>query len=193
MAIPTAFPVKYKCGHTEKRDMSNIAPSKRKTLAESDFFATKAGKEDSGMVCKKCFNESCELDKDAFLRQLMLDTEEFENHHELPELIGTEKQQSSGLVVSARKDRYTVLNELQQSDDATERLDETLEAAKALTWAGWWTNHLGYKERRENDYGPDEYIELIIDGASEEAKKQPSERIEPENPHDWDPSAELNV
>lgn len=56
MAIRTVFPVKYKCGHTEKRDYSKVATSKRRQLAESDFFATKAGKNDDGLVCKKCFN-----------------------------------------------------------------------------------------------------------------------------------------
>lgn len=191
MAIPTVFPVKYKCGHTEKRDLSKVAPSKRKALAESDFFARKAGKNDDGLVCKSCFNADREQDTAAFLRQLMLDSEAFEEHHDLPALTGTDKQISSGLVDSARKDRYSVLNELLDSDEYADRADETLDAARTLTWAGWWTNHLGYKERRiENDYGPEEYIELIIDGAAEEAKREPREQISPENPHDWDPSEE---
>lgn len=191
MAIPTSFPVKYKCGHTEKRDMSNVAPSNRKQLAESDFFATKAGKDDDGMVCGRCFKEQSGADKEAFIRQLMLDTEAFEDHHELPELTGTEKQRTSGLVDSARRDRYTVLSEVLDSNDAADQADETLDAARVLTWAGWWTNHLGYKERAiDNEYGVEEYIELILDGAEQESKKEPSERIEPENPHDWNPAAE---
>ena len=33
MAIPTTFPVKYKCGHTEKRDLSNVAASKTQAVS----------------------------------------------------------------------------------------------------------------------------------------------------------------
>lgn len=188
MAIPTTFPVKYKCGHTEKRDLSKVAASKRRQLAESDFFATKAGKNDDGLVCKKCFNAERESDTETFLRQLMLDAEAFEAEHELPELTGTDKQISSGLVESARKDRFTVLDAIATDDDHFEQFPAALEAARSLTWGGWWTNNLGYKIRKDNEYGPEEYIELIIDGAAEEAKREPREQISPENPHDWHPS-----
>lgn len=189
MAIPTSFPVKYKCGHTEQRDLSNVAASKRSQLAESDFFATKAGSDDDGMVCNKCFKETRKVDKEAFLRQLMLDTEAFENQHVLPELTGTEKQVSSGLIESARRDRFTVLEAILESEDFEDRRDDALSAARTLTWGGWWTNQLGYKERRiTNNYGPEEYLELILDGAEQEAKREPSVRIEAENPHDWNPA-----
>lgn len=189
MAISTSFPVKYKCGHTEKRDLSNVAASKRRQLAESDFFATKAGSDDDGMVCDKCFKENQKVDKEAFIRQLMLDTEAFENQHELPEMTGTEKQVTSGLVESARRDRFTVLEAILESDEFAEQGDAALSAARTLTWGGWWTNHLGYKERRiDNDYGPEEYLELIIDGADQEAKRESTNRIEAENPHDWKPA-----
>lgn len=188
MAIPTVFPVKYKCGHTEKRDLSRVAPSKRKQLAESDFFATKAGKNDDGMVCKKCFNAERENDTEAFLKQLMLDTEAFEAEHGLPGLTGTDKQLSSGLVESARKDRFTVLDTIANDEEYADQFPTVLEAAHSLRWGGWWTNNLGYKTRKDNEYGPEEFVELIIDGAEEEAKREPSERAEPENPHDWNPN-----
>ncbi|SMX98849.1 hypothetical protein [Brevibacterium linens] len=188
MAIPTVFPVKYKCGHTEKRDLSRVAPSKRKSLAESDFFATKAGKNDDGLVCKKCFNAERENDTEAFLKQLMLDTEAFEAEHGLPELTGTDKQISSGLVESARKDRFTVLDTIANDEEYADQFPTVLEAAQTLTWGGWWTNNLGFKTRKDNEYGPEEFVELIIDGAEEEAKRAPSARAEPENPHDWNPN-----
>lgn len=188
MAIPTVFPVKYKCGHTEKRDLSRVAPSKRKQLAASDFFATKAGKDDDGMVCKKCFKAERETDTEEFLRQLMLDTEAFEAEQALPELNGTDKQISSGLVESARKDRFSVLVAIANDDEYGEQFPSVLEAARTLSWGGWWTNNLGYKTRKDNEYGAEEFVELIIDGAEEEAKRQPSERVEPENPHDWNPN-----
>lgn len=190
MAIPTTFPVKYKCGHTEKRDLSNVAASKRRQLAESDFFATKAGKDDSGMVCNKCFAADREQDTETFLRQLILDAEAFETEHELPELTGTDKQVSSGLVDSARRDRFTVLANLADDADYAEQFSRVLEAARSLTWGGWWTNNLGFKVRKTNEYGAEEFAELIYDGAEEEAKRDPSERVEAENPHDWSPAAQ---
>lgn len=190
MAIPTVFPVKYKCGHTEKRDLSNIPASKRRQLANSDFFATVAGPNDDGMVCRKCFNAAQGRDTEAFLAQLMLDAESFEAEHDLPELTGTDKQVSSGLVESARRDRFSVLDEIAQNEAYTDQLPAVLTAARTLTWGGWWTNELGYKIRKAAEYGPEEYIELIIDGAEQEAKKDRSERIEPENPHDWNPATE---
>lgn len=175
--VPTHWPVTYKCGHKEKRDLSKVPPSKRAAAAASDFFATKAGKDKNGMVCTKCFNK----EHKQFLRQIMLDTEQFETDHQLPELTGTDKQVSAGLVESARRDRCTVLADVvENTDDSAAVLD----AARSLTWAGWWVNTLGYKLRTKFEYGTDEYVELITDGAEQEAKRE-DHHIESENPHDW--------
>lgn len=183
--IPTLWPVKYKCGHTEKRDLGSVPPTKRRAAAASDFWATQAAGD--GMVCSKCFRTRRAQDRDKWLRQMMLDIEQFETEHALPELTGTDKQLTSGLIESARRDRYSVLSELTDPETAEQpdRGDELLAAAKTLTWAGWWTNNLGYRLRKEHDYGQDEYIELILDGAEQEANREPAERIINENPHDW--------
>lgn len=190
--IPTHYPVKYKCGHTAKRDLSKVPPSRRAQAAQSDFFATKAGKDGDGMVCPRCFTASREHDRDAFLNQLMLDTEAFEVEHHMPSLEGTEKMVTSGLITSARRDRYSVLDEILGHETGTDA-DTILTAARSLTWAGWWATNLGYKTRTQLEYGPEEYVELITDGAAEEAKRDARDttaRITSENPHDWNPDAD---
>jgi hypothetical protein len=190
--IPTHYPVKYKCGHTAKRDLSKVPPSRRAQAAQSDFFATRAGKNGDGMVCPRCFAASRENDRSAFLNQLMLDTEAFEEEHQMPSLEGTEKMVTSGLITSARRDRYSVLDEIlrHESTDTDTDTDKILTAARSLTWAGWWTTNLGYKTRTQLEYGPEEYVELITDGAAEEAKRYTTDRITNENPHDWNPDVD---
>lgn len=186
--IPTMWPVKYKCGHTEKRDLSKVPPSKRKAAAGSDFWSTKAGPNDDGMVCSKCFKEQTAEDTEKRTRQWMLDIAAFEDEHQLPELTGTDKQISSGLVDSARKDRYTVLTELLDDDNPDQAAQQVIEAARALTRAGWWTNNVGFKTRKDLDYGPEEYAELILDGAQQAVTDADSDRetVTAENPFDWD-------
>ena len=184
--IPTTLPVKYKCGHTEKRDLSGVSPSKRRAAANSDFWATRAGKDGTGLVCRKCFDATREEDKEQRMRQWMLDIDEFETQLSLPALTGSEKQHSSGLVDSARRDRHTILTELLDEQDShyPEQHDDILTAAHALTRAGWWTNNLGFKTRTTSEYGPEEYLELLFDGARDAAERA-EEYIETENPHDW--------
>lgn len=184
--IPTLLPVKYKCGHTEKRDLARIAPSKRRAAASSDFWATRAGRDGTGLVCRKCFDSAKSVDREQRMRQWMLDIEQFETEHQLPDLRGTEKQHNAGLVDSARRDRHTVLTAVldDETTEYPEQRADVLEAAKALTRAGWWTNNLGFKIRTDADYGQDEYVELIFDGARE-IDENPTEHIENENPHDW--------
>lgn len=187
--IPTHYPVKYKCGHTRKRDLSKLPASRRAEASRSNWFATKAGKNGDGMVCPDCFKTHNEANTQAFLNQLMLDTEAYEEEHGLPALEGTEKMVTSGLVTSARRDRYSVLAEVTAPDsDYAAQTDEIVAAARTLTWAGWWATNLGYKIRTTNEYGPEEYVELINDGAAEEAKRDKTDRIVTENPHDWNPS-----
>lgn len=184
--IPTTLPVKYKCGHTKPRDLSNISPSLRRSFAKSNFFAQQAGKNKDGMVCPDCFNEQRGKETEQYLRQLMLDAEQFETDYHLPELTGTERQRSSGLVDSARRDRYTVLSELLGDEsEFPEYADLILNSAANLTRAGWWATNLGYKERKESDYGQEEFKELIIDGSQQELEYQKHRRdeyVETENP-----------
>ncbi|HIW98575.1 MAG TPA: hypothetical protein H9871_00360 [Candidatus Nesterenkonia stercoripullorum] len=187
--IPTHFPVTYKCGHTEKRDLSAIPVSRRKQAAASDFWSTKAGRDGDGLICGSCFNQTREKDKEDFLRQLMLDVESFEQERQLPELEGSPKQQESGLIDSARRDRYAVLSALLSPEESEhpEKKDEVLEAAAVLTRAGWWTDNLSYKDRNSLEYGQDEYLEFLLDGAEQQRRRSDDgERIETENPHDWD-------
>lgn len=187
--IPTHYPVKYKCGHTASTDLSKVPPSRRAQAARSDFYATKAGKDQNGMICPKCFKEQRTADTKSFLNQLMLDTEAFEIEHDLPSLEGTDRMISSGLVDSARRDRYTVLSTLLGEDtEYPDNRDDVLGAAQVLTWAGWWANTLSYGIRKDNDYGQEEFYTLVIDGAEQEAKRDKSDRVVAENPHDWNPN-----
>lgn len=187
--IPTHYPVKYKCGHTVSTDLSKIPPSKRAAAARSDFYETRAGKDNDGMVCPNCFKKQRKTDTTAFLNQLMLDAETFEEEHQLPDLTGTDRMISSGLVEGARRDRYSVLSLLLGDDsEYPEDRQSILDAAQSLTWAGWWVNNLSFKTRKDNDYGQEELYTLVIDGAEQEAKREDSnDRITSENPHDWNP------
>lgn len=189
--IPTHYPVKYKCGHTATRDLSAVPPSRRAQASRSDFFATKAGKDENGMVCPSCFKKDRAADTETYLNQLMLDAEAFEKDHDFPDLEGTDRMVSSGLVEGARRDRYTVLAALlgEDSEYPSDR-EQILAAAQALTWAGWWVNTLSYRIRKDNEYSQEEFYTLVIDGAAEEAKRDRSERIVAENPHDWNPNEE---
>lgn len=182
MGVPTTWPVKYKCGHTEKRDLSRVPASRRREAANSTFWATKAGKDGDGLVCTKCFNEHREANKDQWRRQLLIDSEQFSTDHDLPELTGTEKQQQSGLVDSAQIDRFTVLSSI--IDELNESEAETaIEAAKAITRAGWWTNNVGYTARKELELDATDLSELIVEEAE---NTDTAEYIDTENPHDWD-------
>lgn len=189
MAIPTTWSVKYACGHSAKRDLSNFAPSKRKSAAAT-FFKDRAN-DGKGMVCPKCFKEQGAGDREKFLNQLSLDAAQFATEHDLPELTGTDKQVASGLVESAKRDRFVVLDELLDPERSEYPGDSEiiLASARRITRAGWWTNNLGYKARKEEEYGQEEFKELIIDGAQEQIKYEQAlaerEHIEPENPFEW--------
>lgn len=187
--IPTHYPVKYKCGHTASTDLSKVPPSRRAQAARSDFYATKAGKDQKGMICPNCFKKQRKSDTESFLNQLRLDTEAFETAHDLPDLEGTDRMVSSGLVESARRDRYSVLSTLLGDDtEYPDNREEVITAAQSLTWAGWWANTLSYGIRKDNDYGQEEFYTLVIDGSEQEAKRDKTERVVAENPHDWNPN-----
>lgn len=189
--IPTHYPVKYKCGHSASTDLSKIPPSKRAQAARSDFFAAKAGKDKNGMICPSCFKKQRASDNERYRNQLMLDAESFEHEHGLPALEGTDRMVSSGLVEGARIDRYSVLSALLGEDSQyPDNREEILDATQTLTWGGWWVNTLSYRIRKDNDYGQEEFYTLVIDGAEQEAKREQSDPVVAENPHDWNPNDE---
>lgn len=194
MGIPTKFPVKHKCGHSplidlanNRNDKLNRGPTKREGFAT--WLSEKWSDPDDGRDCGKCFKASRNKDTELNERQWMLDIEEFDTKYQLPELRGTEKMIDSGLVDSARKDRYSILSLLFDSEQSqhTDKHGDLLDASRVLDWAGFWTNHLGFKVRKDRDYGQDEFVEILIDGAAEEAKRKESatdgEHIETENPY----------
>lgn len=193
MAFQEKFPIKHKCGHTQsinlatnKNDKLNRGPVDRPGFAK--WLSDAWGDSENGRDCPKCFKASRLQDSELNERQWMLDIEEFETKYHLPELRGTEKMQSSGLVDNARKDRFAVLGTLFDPDESThmDQHGELLSASRELGWAGFWATHLGVKVRREHEYGQDEYVTLIVDGAAAEAQRKDrfkdSGHIETENP-----------
>lgn len=192
MSIPTKFPVKHRCGHSPLIDLANNpneklnrGPTKRAGFA--NWLSDKWAEPENGQDCPTCFKEKRGANKEVDERQWMLDIEEFETKYALPELRGTDKMIESGLVISASKDRYSVLSEL-FNEERSEHMDkhgELLDAARSLDWAGFWTNHLGFKIRKDREYGQDEFVALVLDGAEEESKRQANKSdkfIETENP-----------
>ena len=191
MAIPTKWPIDHRCGHTVKIDLKqkySKGPSEREGFAH---WASKAWSDpEKGRDCPDCFKQKRQVD----FNQWMLDVEEFEQRYILPELRGSEKQFSSGLIDSARRDRHSVISELFDPERSghMDKHGSLLDAVRVLDHVNWWTNNLGFKVRKERNYGQDEAVELILDGAEVEAQRQAaqqqpgSEYIESENPHHWD-------
>ncbi|GFZ82330.1 hypothetical protein [Nesterenkonia alkaliphila] len=198
--IPTKHNITFKCGHTEKVD---LGPGGRwpKPANKRKSFALWASSEDGfanpekGMDCSNCWGEARKQDD----TQWLLDIEQFEQKYQLPEFTGTEKQLASeGLVKSAMKSRHSVLRELfeEPTEEAKAQHGQLLEAARTVTHMNFWTDDdgrhggLGYGVRKDNDYGQEEYIELLLAKYQEEldraANQEGTERIETENPHDWD-------
>lgn len=189
MAIPTHYPMKYKCGHTVKTDLSKIPASKRAAAAQSDFYVSRA-RDGKGMDCPRCFQKNSAADKEQFLKQLMLDTIAFEDEHGLPELTGTEKMISSGLIDSARRDRFTALAMVADDENYADDWAGIITDTQSLTWAGWWVNNFSYKVRKANDTTSEDVVELIRDGAEQEATRPQTDAYATENPHDWNPDQE---
>lgn len=193
MGIPAKFSIKHKCGHTQLIDLANNRNDKlnRGPTKREDFAGWLSGvwsDPETGRDCTECFKAANRKDADLNERQWMLDIEDFETKYSLPALRGTEKMVSSGLVDSARKDRYTVLSVLFDSDES-EHMDkhgDLLDASRTLDWAGFWVTHLGFKVRKTRGYGQTENVEILLDGANEEAQKKQRladhEHIETENP-----------
>ena len=158
MAIKTALPIDFSCGHTETVDLAHVPAGRRKNHAFG------LGK---NRVCTKCFKAQGSADLDKLNRQTLLDAAEFEQEHDLPELTGSEKQ-----INWATRTRYLVLaGILDQHDEAT--ASEVLEAATTLTRSGWWIENC-----TDKDLDTDDHIELITT-ADESGRPEP---IETENP-----------
>ena len=153
MPIPKKLPIKYKCGHTEKRDLSDVPAGKRKSRAQ--FYGRK-------FDCKKCYTAS----KDTDSNQRALDAESFAEEHDLPELEGSEAQLKWALIIRGETVSAVLEAEALNHDQA-----EVLEAAKQITWAGWWLDNLNWQDRKENDYSTEDYAELILTGPAAQAER----------------------
>lgn len=190
MAIPTKHKITYACGHAVTEDLKKRFPDKPVTKLNkgfADFLSEK--NQENNRICTPCFKDSRKVDEN----QWMLDIEDFEQKYLLPELEGSPKQLEKGVVDSGRKDRHSVLQELFEdpSEDAKAQHATLLDASRELAHVNFWTDNLGFKLRKDNNYGQDEYITLILDGLREKQEREASgedERIETENPHDWDGS-----
>lgn len=162
MAIATTLPITHSCGHTATRDLSHVPAGRRKTHA---FGISKH------QVCPKCLKSQKSQDLEKRNRAVLAEAAGFEEEHALPELTGSEKQ-----VSWATRVRYQVLSEIQDADEHPEDQDtaeQTIQAAKALTRAGWWLDNT-----TDKDLDVDDLIELITT-ALDPAEDQP---IESENP-----------
>lgn len=158
MAIKTALPIAFSCGHTETVDLAHVPAGRRKNHAFG------LGK---NRVCTKCFKTQGAADLDKLNRQTLLDATEFEQEHELPELTGTEKHLNW-----ATRIRYQVLAAVLEEQDE-ETASEAFAAARALTRSGWWIDNCADK-----DLDTDDHLELIT---TADESDQPAS-IETENP-----------
>lgn len=155
MAIATKFKIKFTCGHSEIKDLSDVPSGKRHDRARY------MGKT---YICNKCFKQ---VDKENLAKhnaQLLAEAEVFEEEHELPELTGSEKQ-----ISWATKVRYELLS---AALEIVEDPEELLEPARTIGWAGWW---IDYK-----DADAEEVLELVQTGARKAQDRE--ERVESENP-----------
>lgn len=184
--VTKKFPVQYSCGDTLTIDLRKTFPKKNVTTLNQGLadWMTKKNHEDGRLCpdCKKAENRADET-------QWLLDIEQFEIKYQLPEFTGNEKQLASeGLVIAAMKNRHSVLLELFESphDEARAHHATLLEAAREVTYIGFWRNELDYKERTARKYGQPEYMELLLDAQQVQRQRaqehHDTEYIETENP-----------
>lgn len=150
MAIPTTFRIKFTCGHTETKDLSDTPAGKRKARAFG------LGK---NFVCKKCFAAQGQDDLEKKNTQVLVAAQGFEEEHGLPVLEGTEKQ-----VSWATRTRYEALTEILDADPdkLSQPAEQVIEVSKSLTRAGWWLDNTTDKELTVEDL-----VELITTGIDE--------------------------
>lgn len=168
MAIPTTLPIKYKCGHTEQRDLADVPAGKRKSRAR--FYGEK-------FDCKKCFKKAKADENETDANQRGLDAQAFSEEHQLPELEGSEKQVKWAMVI-----RHETLDAVLTTDHLDHDSTEVLEAAQQITWAGWWMDTLNWQDRKDHDYGPNEYAELMLTGPAAQAERDET-HVQTENPY----------
>lgn len=164
MAIATSLSIKYKCGHTQSTDLSKVPAGRRKSHAYG------LGK---NRVCGRCFAAENAEGREAFLAernaQTLAAAESFEADHDLPPLIGSEKQLSW-----ATRTRYelisTALDELtgDGSLSAEDFESRILEPARRVLKPSWWIDN---KDAEAGD------LEELVSTAVDE-----DELVETENP-----------
>lgn len=167
MAIPNSLPVKYKCGHTEKCDLSDVPPGKRKSRAQ--FYGRK-------FDCKKCFTKSRQASTEQDANARAIEAESFTHEHQLPELDGSEKQVKWAMII-----RHETLEAVISAENLNHGSAEVLDAARAIRWAGWWMDNLNWQDRKEHDYDADDFAELILTGPAAQHERDET-HIETENP-----------
>lgn len=167
MGLPTQLPIKYKCGHTEKRDLSNVPPGKRKSRAQ--FYGSK-------FDCTKCFKKSKAAEKDAEANERALDAAAFSEEHQLPELEGSDKQTKWAMIL-----RHETLDAVLGAESLAHDPADVFTAARAIRWAGWWMDNLNWKDQEEHSYGPEEFAELILTGPAAQQDRDET-HVETENP-----------
>lgn len=155
MSIPTIYSIDHKCGHSEDRDLSDVAAGQRAGKAE--WWA--------GRPCFTCFRKNSkrtlskevQSERDA-LRQEALDDQARSN---LPILGGSDKQ-----VPWATEVRFKLLRsayeELVQDGDQSETdfEDRVLEPARGIGRAKWWIDN--------REATPEMIIELLADPGLEQ-------------------------
>lgn len=162
MAIPTKFQIKFTCGHTQTKDLSDTPAGKRKGRAFG------LGK---NFVCSNCFSKQGKEDLDRKNQEVLVAAQGFDEQHGLPELNGTEKQ-----IAWATRNRYEVLTEILDSEDQLpeQSAEQVIEVSKSLTRAGWWLDNT-----TDTDLTVSDLIELITTGIDDDDQ----ERITTENPY----------
>jgi len=164
MPIKKIWPVKYTCGHTEDRDLSDKPAGKR--AASAVWFG-------EHLVCGACFrksNGSSESDEERDARHAA-EAEELRDEAErdgLPvELVGTDKQVPWALRVRQELIRgaYAALVESEQMTEGEFQV-QVLEAARPLDRARWWIDN-----REQNPADLPELLAdpgVLVEGASTE-------------------------
>lgn len=88
-----------------------------------------------------------------------LEAARFQHQHELPELEGLNKRVRWASIV-----RHETVSAVLASDDDDIDAARVLEAAREITWSGWWLDNLGWQESHRHGYGPRKFAQLIIAG-----------------------------
>lgn len=169
MANPTKLPITYKCGHRKQRDLSDVPAGIRKRRA--NWYAKE-------WDCPDCFKKDQAKNKQQDANQRALDAQSFSEDHELPELEGSDKQVYWASII--RHETVEAVVEAEQLDESPE---EVVDAARKITFAGWWMDNLKWDERKDNDMTPEDYAELILTGPTAQAERDEHQaQTETENP-----------